>query len=52
MLFLWGEVDSSGTFTYPLSALEVATDGALTQPTTTLDLVTEGYWAVTDPPSN
>jgi hypothetical protein len=51
-LLLWGEVNSSGTFTYPLSALQVGTNGALTQPTTTIDLATQGYWAVTDPPAN
>lgn len=51
-LFLWGEVDSSGTFTYPLSALSVASGGALSQPTSPLDLTTQGFWTATDPPSN
>lgn len=51
-LFLWGDVDSSGTFTYPLSALAVATDGALSQSTSPLDLTTQGFWTATDPPSN
>lgn len=52
VLFLWGEVNSSGTLSYPLSGLEVASDGSLTQPTSTLDLASLGFWAVTDPASN
>jgi 6-phosphogluconolactonase len=51
-LFLWGEVNSSGTFTYPLSALQVSSAGAISQPTSPLDLATQGFWAVTDPPTN
>ena len=51
-LFLWGEVNSSGTFSYPLSALEVGSTGTLSQPTSPLDLNTQGFWTATDPPTN
>jgi len=51
-LFLWGEVKSSGTFSYPLSALEVGSTGTLSQPTSPLDLNTQGFWTATDPPTN
>jgi 6-phosphogluconolactonase len=48
-LFVWGAVDSSGTFTYPLSALDVATDGAITEPTSAIGLADSGFWVATDP---
>jgi hypothetical protein len=48
-LFVWGEEDSSGTFTYPVSALDVATDGALTEPTSPISLANSGFWVATDP---
>jgi hypothetical protein len=48
-LFVWGEVDNSGSFSYPLSAMDVATDGALTEPTSPIGLANSGFWVVTDP---
>jgi hypothetical protein len=48
-LFVYSAVDNSGTYTYSLGPLDVASGGALTQPIGTTTLSTVGFWAVTDP---
>jgi 6-phosphogluconolactonase (cycloisomerase 2 family) len=48
-LFVYGIVDSSSTFSYPLSPVDVASGGALTEPISSATLATAGQWVVTDP---
>ena len=43
-------VNSDGSITVTLGALQVGTGGALTQPTSSTTLVTPGMWTVTDVP--